>query len=124
MAAVSALDVTGPDQDAHAVRWVLVHLSPFARDCADRAIDDDKRWIRRGNATPRKAMALLLERLGLAAHQVTLRPQRMGDLAVIPAEGPHANFPHAFIVDGITASEAEAALAELAMGQRAVRSAA
>ena len=100
--------------DAHAVRWILVHLTPFAPDCAERALADRARWIHQGQAEPLIAMRLLLRRLGRRANQVVVRAMKMGDLGVFPADDSTRGYPLAFIVDGVTEAEARDALMTIA----------
>ena len=106
-----------PDQSAHAVRWVMAHLTPFAPGCAARPIWDAARWLHLGDVAPREAMRQLLERLCRRADTVSVRMMKMGDLGVFPTDASTGGYPLAFVVEGLTEAEARAALADLAWPQ-------
>jgi hypothetical protein len=104
----------------------MIHLTPFAPGCADRAIDDLGRrlWCGGGGAPAHQAaLGALLKRLQRRATDVGARGVAGDEIAIMALSEPNKGWPLAFIWQGMDEAETRTALMGLAAAEARGRAA-
>jgi hypothetical protein len=94
------------------LRWIVIHLTPFAPGLEGADLSDASRWLRRANTTPRAACNALLTRLGRRGDQLRLATLPLGEIAVLTRDDS-ARSLLAIVTEGMTEAEMREALDSL-----------